>query len=76
MLALTFDPFHLEWWLLAPRYLYLLTMINQKIIYFGEIQFLRHNVKILVDLESTHQGLSYGVMHDMVPYGIFDSWGK
>jgi hypothetical protein len=41
-----------------------------------KIQFLRydvtkwrHNVKIFVDLEITHQDLSYEVLHDMVPYG-------
>ena len=27
----------------------------------------RHNVKIFTDLESTHQGLSYEVLLDMVP---------
>ena len=39
----------------------------------GKIQFLRHNVtkrrhnvKMLTDLESTHQGLSYDILHDMV----------
>jgi hypothetical protein len=32
----------------------------------------RHNVKIFVDLESTHQDLSYDVQHDMVPYSTFD----
>ena len=52
-----------------------------------KIQFLRydvtkwrHNVKIFVDLESTHQDLSYDVQLDMVPYGTFDfkiwPWGK
>jgi hypothetical protein len=52
-----------------------------------KIQFLRydvtkwrHKVKIFVDLESTHQDLSYDVQHDMVPYGNFDfkiwPWGK
>jgi hypothetical protein len=52
-----------------------------------KIQFLRydvtkwrHNVKIFVDLESTHQGLSYDVQYDMVPYGTFDfkiwPWGR
>jgi hypothetical protein len=44
-----------------------------------KIQFLRydvtkwyHNVKIVVNLESTHQDLSDEVPHDMVPYGTFD----
>jgi hypothetical protein len=52
-----------------------------------KIQFLRydvtkllHNVKYFVDLESTHQDLSYEVLHDIVPYGTFDlkiwPWGK
>ena len=52
-----------------------------------KIQFLRydvtkwrHNVKFFVDLESTHQDLSYDVQQDMVPYGTFDfkiwPWGK
>jgi hypothetical protein len=52
-----------------------------------KIQFLRydvtkwrHNVKIFVELESTHQDLSYDVLHDMVPYGTFNfkiwPWGK
>ena len=40
----------------------------------------RHNVKIFIDLESTHQDLSYEVLHDMVPWGTFDfkiwPWGK
>ena len=40
----------------------------------------RHNVKIFLDLESTHQDLSYEVLLDMVPYGTFDfkiwPWGK
>jgi hypothetical protein len=59
-------------------------MKNKEVV---KIQFLRydvtkwrHNVKIFVDLESTHQGLSYEVLHDMVPYGTFDfkiwPWGK
>jgi hypothetical protein len=44
-----------------------------------KIQFLRfyvtkwrHNVNCFVDLESTHQGLSYEVLHNVVPYGTFD----
>ena len=52
-----------------------------------KIQFLRydvtkwrHNVKIFVDLESTHQDLSYEVQHDMVLYGTCDfkiwPWGE
>jgi hypothetical protein len=32
----------------------------------------RHNVKIFVDLENTHQDISYEVLHDMVPYGTID----
>jgi hypothetical protein len=40
----------------------------------------RHNVKNFVDLESTYEGLSYDVQHDMVPCGAFDfkiwPWGK
>jgi hypothetical protein len=32
----------------------------------------RHNVKKIVDLESTHQDLSNEVLHDMVLYGTFD----
>jgi hypothetical protein len=27
----------------------------------------RHSIRILTDLESTHRGLSYEVVHDMVP---------
>jgi hypothetical protein len=49
-------------------------MENKKVELLVKIQFLRydvtkwrHNVKILIDLESTHQGLSYEVLHDMVP---------
>jgi hypothetical protein len=38
------------------------------------------NVKIFVDLESTHQDLSYDVPHDIVLYGAFDfkiwPWGE
>ena len=45
-----------------------------------KIQLLRYNVKIFVDLESTHQDVSYDVQHDMVPHGTFDfkiwPWGK
>jgi hypothetical protein len=52
-----------------------------------KIQFLRYdvtkwrqNVKIFLDLESTHQDLSYEVKHDMVLYGSCDfknwPWGK
>jgi hypothetical protein len=44
-----------------------------------KIQFLRydvtkwrHNVNFFVDLKSTHQDLSYDVLHNMVPYGTFD----
>jgi hypothetical protein len=29
----------------------------------------RHNVKIFVDLKSTHPDLSYEVLYDRVPYG-------
>jgi hypothetical protein len=32
-----------------------------------DVSKLRHNVKFFVDLESTHQDLSYDVQHDMVP---------
>jgi hypothetical protein len=49
-------------------------MENKKVKFFGSIQFLRydvtkwrHNVKILVNLKSTHQGLLFEVPHDMVP---------
>jgi hypothetical protein len=48
-------------------------MENKKVEFLGKIQLLqndvtkwRHNVKIFVDLESTHQGLSYEVLHEMV----------
>jgi hypothetical protein len=48
-------------------------MENKKVQFFGEIKFLRyditkgrHNVKFLLDLESTHQRLSYEILHDMV----------
>jgi hypothetical protein len=38
------------------------------------------SVKIFVDLESTHQDLSYDVLHNMVLYGTCDfkiwPWGK
>jgi hypothetical protein len=63
-------------------------MENQKSWIFGrKFKFLRynvakwhHNVKILIDLESTHPVLSYEVLHDMVPYGTVDfkiwPWGK
>jgi hypothetical protein len=46
---------------------------NKKVDYLVKIQFLRydvtkwrHNVKILIDLESTYQGLLYEVLYDMV----------
>jgi hypothetical protein len=49
---------------------------NKKVEFFGKIQFLcyfvtkwRHNVKSLVDLKSTPQGLSYEVLHDNTRYG-------
>jgi hypothetical protein len=59
-------------------------MKNKEVV---NIQFLRydvtkwrHNINFFVDLESTYQDLSYEVLHDMVPYGIFDfkiwPWGK
>jgi hypothetical protein len=59
-------------------------MKNKEVV---KIQFLRydvtkwrHNVKTFVDLESTHQDLTYDVLHDMVPYGTFGlkiwPWGK
>jgi hypothetical protein len=32
----------------------------------------RHNVTLFVDLESTHQDLSYEVRQDMVQYGTFE----
>jgi hypothetical protein len=59
-------------------------MKNKEVV---KIQFLRHDgtkwrhkVKFFVDLKGTHQGLSYDVLHNMVPYGIFDlkiwPWGK
>jgi hypothetical protein len=35
-----------------------------------------HNVKILLDLESTHQGLSYEVLSDMVSLISSWPWGK
>jgi hypothetical protein len=43
--------------------------VNRCILYFLKNDFmsLRQSVKILTDLESTHQGLSYEVLHDMVP---------
>jgi hypothetical protein len=39
---------------------------NKKLQFWGKSS---HNVKILVDLGSSYQGLSYDVLHDMVPYG-------
>jgi hypothetical protein len=39
-------------------------MKNKEVV---KIQFLRYDVKFFVDLESTHQDLSYEVLHDMVP---------
>jgi hypothetical protein len=52
---------------------------TKKLNFLLKIQFLRydvtkwhHNVKILVDLESTHQGLSYEVLHDIVPFDTVD----
>jgi hypothetical protein len=61
--------------------------LRQKINKLQKFSFLRYdvtkwryNVKICVNLESTHQDLSYEVLHDMVPYGTFDlkiwPWGK
>ena len=54
-----------------------------------KIQFLcydvtkwRHNVKILTDLESAHQGLSFEVLHDIVPsiwkfdLGVHHFWAE
>jgi hypothetical protein len=49
-------------------------MENKKVEFLVKIQFLRydvtkwrHNVKIIVDIRSTNQGLSYEVLHGMVP---------
>jgi hypothetical protein len=49
-------------------------MENKKVEFFVKIQFLRydvtksrHNVNSFVDLGSTNQGLSYEVLHGMVP---------
>ena len=59
---------------------------TKKLDFLVKIQFLRydvtkwrHNVKLLVDLESTHQELSYDILHDIVPHGTFNfkiwPWG-
>jgi hypothetical protein len=45
---------------------------KQLLVLFLLIFFFHHNVKILVDLESTNQGLSYEVLHYMVPFGTLD----
>jgi hypothetical protein len=38
-----------------------------------DVTKLRHNVKILVDMESAHRGLSYEVLLNMVPsFSKFD----
>jgi hypothetical protein len=49
-------------------------MENKNLNFWRKSKFLRydvtkwrHNVKILIDLESTHQVLSYEVLLDMVP---------
>jgi hypothetical protein len=49
-------------------------MENMKVQFLEKNQFLRydvtkwhHNIKILLDLESTNQALWYEVLHDMVP---------
>jgi hypothetical protein len=60
-------------------------MENKNVEFWG-IQFLRYDVtewhrdvKILIDLESTSQGLLYEVVHNMVRYGTVDlkiwPWG-
>jgi hypothetical protein len=81
ILTLTFDldSYHLVWWLLGPRHSYMPTMMilrwkTKNVEFLGKFQFSnsdvtkwRHNVKIFVDLESTHQGLSFEVLHNMVP---------
>jgi hypothetical protein len=81
ILTLTFDPYHLVWWLLITWYSYMQTMmfLRRKTKKLKKIQFLlydvtkwRHNVKLFVDLESTHPDISYEVLHDMVPYGTLD----
>jgi hypothetical protein len=48
-------------------------MENKNVEFFGENSVLRydvtkwrHNINILINLESTHQGLSYEVLHDMI----------
>jgi hypothetical protein len=87
-LTFDLDPYHLVWWLLTPQILLYanddVPLMENKNLYFGgKIQFLRyevtkwrHNVKILTDLESTHQGFSWGTTR----YGTVDfkiwPWGK
>jgi hypothetical protein len=46
--------------------------ILEKLFLRYDVIIWRHNVKLLVDLESIHQGLLYEVLHDMVLHGIFD----
>jgi hypothetical protein len=68
------DPYHFVWWLLTTTFSYMPTMMTRRrktknVGIFGENSVLtlwRH--KIEIDLESTHQGFSYEILHDMVPY--------
>jgi hypothetical protein len=70
ILTLTFDPLSFDMMITSPL---ILLYANNNVPYLLKIQFLRynvtkwrHNVTILVDLESTHQVLSYAVLHYMV----------
>jgi hypothetical protein len=72
------DYNHLVWWFLSTRYSYMLTMMilrwkTKKLEFLGKVKILRfditnwcHNIKLVVYLKNTHQGLSYEVLHDMV----------